>query len=159
MSGDMGSMRVQVFDNDDLISFLWRAYLDSGHVTGDPADFARWAKRYLANNPPRQTFAANNNAGLVLANGTRVLVSAAGEQVTPGSMLKSPLGENQRAGIPDIDADAGAVPVTGRRLAKGVDYSQYTSSNYTSSGGVKQDAKLGKMPESLNQDRMYPRDI
>jgi len=164
-TGDMGSMRLQqqaVEVSDDLLSFLWRTYFDAvgGEVSSDPQAFPRWARNFLATNRPGTTFPADQNVGVTLVSGVSLLLAPVAN-TQKGEMLKTPLGDAQRAGVPASFAEQGAIPMAGRpqKQSGQIDYRQMDAKAFANRGGVKEDAKQGKKPEQLDQARQYGREL
>lgn len=161
-AGDMGTISSQFESADSyfhLLDFLAEACTNS-HAKDlkdlSAAEFLEFCLQRLSEDRPVQTFSADGNVGIIFQSGERVILSPpiGGQKDNSGEMAKTPLSAAQRAGIPDVFADQGAIPVSGAKRSPkvGQNYSQYDQKSYRNSGGKGEDRRLSKPTRDLRKD-------
>jgi hypothetical protein len=157
---DMGSMRFQQQAADtqqNLLDYLLEKYGESGAPQDEVSHadhFVQWAKRQLGANRPVGSFPADLNSGVILEDNTYLLVAPATGVESQGQMMKTPLSPEQRQGIPDVYADQGAVPVSGKskRPQGSTDYRQYDERNFERKQGQGDDKTVQQPNRDMRRE-------
>jgi hypothetical protein len=130
-------LKTQAHSPDDLLQHLLAQYKaavssfesegSKGELTAGAAQFIEFAREYLNVNRPRTTFVADDNIGVVLSNGDRLIVAPYNPESIQGTMA----------------------PITGRAVDDGLS-TEISSRTYTDQGAIPISGFARKPKHSIN---------